>query len=224
MKTCIINYASGAWYPRGQARLVQSLADLSFTGSVLTWNNPADLGCPPHQQVPYAFKPYALRRAKEMGFELVLWCDASVWAIRPVTPVFDYLAAHSHMFFHNTSIGMWTSDACLKGFNLDRDKAMDMSMLMGICMGFNLTAPVTQEFLNQWLAKADDGFSFPGDWNNDRKQVSPDPRCRGHRHDQSVASILACNLGMGYIIPHETFFCYWEPHMKPTIVLTAQGM
>lgn len=225
MKTCIINYASGAWYPRGQARLVQSLRDVG-NGDIpcFIWKDPAQLGCPSHQQVPYAFKPYALQHALDMGYELALWCDASVWAIKPLAPVFNHLAEHSHLFFHNTSTGMWTSDACLNGFGISRDKAMDMPMLMGICMGFNLTYHVTRDFLKQWTAKANDGFSFPGAWDNSTKQVSADERCRGHRHDQSVASIIACNLGMEYTMPHETYFSYWAPTMKDSVVLTAQGM
>jgi hypothetical protein len=224
MKTCIINYASEAWYPAGQRRLVESLRAVKNTMSVFTWSHPSELGCPSHQQVPYAFKPYALQRVYEQGYELVLWCDASVWAIKPLNPVWDYLAEHSHLFFHNASVGRFTSDACLSGFNLSRDDAMNLSGLMGICMGFNLTAPVTQEFLRQWLAKAKDGFSFPGAWNNDQQQVSKDPRCAGHRHDQSVASIIAINLKMERLVGHETFFSYWEPKFKDTVVLTAQGM
>jgi hypothetical protein len=174
--------------------------------------------------VPYGFKPYALKRVYEQGYELVLWCDASVWAIKPITPVWDYLAAHSHLFFHNANIGRFTSDACLAGFGLKRDDAMNLSGLMGICMGFNMTAPVTQEFFRQWFAKANDGFSFIGAWSNERHQVSQDDRCAGHRHDQSVASIIAVNLKMELLIAHETFFSYWEPHFKESVVLTAQGM
>jgi hypothetical protein len=225
MKTCILNYASGAWYPNGQARLVKSLNDVGNSDiPCFVWKDHTQLGCPPHQQVPYAFKPYALQHAKDMGYELALWCDASVWAIKNIQPVFDYLSTHSHLFFHNSCIGRFTSDACLAGFGLSRDDAMNLSGLMGICMGFNLTAPVTQEFLRQWLAKSKDGFSFPGAWKNDQQQVSKDPRCAGHRHDQSVASIIALNLKMELLIAHETFFSYWEPVMKDSVVLTAQGM
>jgi hypothetical protein len=231
-KTCIINYAEacwwkggGTWYPQGQARLVQSLKDTGNSDlTCFAWKNADELGCPSHADVPYAFKPYALQRAKEDGYELVLWCDASVWAIKNIQPVFDHLAKHSHLFFHNSNIGRFTSDACLDGFNLSRDKAMNMDGLMGICMGFNLTMPVTQEFLQQWLAKAKDGFSFPGTWNNDQQQVSKDPRCVAHRHDQSVASIIACNLGMKTVIGPETFFTYYEPTMPDCVVLTARGM
>jgi len=224
-KTCIINYASGSWYPRGQDRLVKSLCDVG-NGDIpcFAWKNHEELGCPPHVEVPYAFKPYALEHARNMGYELALWCDASVWAVKNIQPVFDYLSEHSHLFFYNANIGRFTSDACLQGFNLSRDEAMNMNMLMGICMGFNLTAPVTQEFLRQWLEKSKDGFSFPGTWNNVEQQVSTDPRCVGHRHDQSVASIIAHNLKMKLVVDSETCFTYYIPKMPDCVVLTAQGM
>ena len=137
MKACIINYASGAWYPAGQRRLVESLNAVGSSVPVHLYTRPEELGCPPHQQVPYGFKPYALQRAFESGYELVLWCDASVWAIKSLIPVWEYLAEHSHLFFHNANIGRFTSDACLAGFGLSRDDAMKLSGLMGICMGFN---------------------------------------------------------------------------------------
>lgn len=224
MKKCVINYASENWYPRGQQRLQQSLKDTGFNGDFLKWSDAHEIGSPTHQEAPYAFKPHALKSAFTRGYELVLWCDASVWAVKPIDSVFGYLSEHSHMFFYNTCAGEWTSDACLNGFGISREAAMKIPMLMGICMGFNLTHDVTRKFLNQWLEKSRDGFSFPGDWRNDHNQVSSDPRCKGHRHDQSVASILAFNLGMEYIVPHETFFSYWSPSMKESVVLTGQGM
>jgi hypothetical protein len=75
-----------------------------------------------------------------------------------------------------------------------------------------------------------------GSWTNQNKKVSNDPRCLGHRHDQSVGSILACQLGMEHIIPHETYFQYFLNHpfnyggennmtgIKDSIALLCQGM
>ena len=224
MKSCVINFASGNWYPTGQDRLAASIEAHGNGIPLLPFSNAAELGCPPHEQVPYAFKAYAFKRAMELGYELILWCDAAVWAIQPIQPVFDYLAEHSHLFFVNSNIGRFVSDACLRGFNLSRDAAMTMPELTGCCMGLNMTTPLAQEFFRQYMDKANDGFSFIGSWNNDQHQVSDDPRCAGHRHDQSCASIIACNLGMTYLVPHETFFSYWAPTVKDTVVFVNRGM
>ena len=233
MKRCVINFASGGWYERGQERLRSSLIRTGFDGHTLFYRSEADIGAPPHQQCPYGFKPYLLQRAYERGYTSVLWADASVWAIRNITPMFEHIEREGHMLFVNCCTGNWTSDACLKGFGLTRDEAMDITMLMGICMGFNLKHPLTLRFMREWLAKAQDGFSFPGAWTNHNHEVSQDPRVNGHRHDQSVASILAWKMGMELIVPHETFFEYYPGKgvyqgdfslAQPHTVMLAQGM
>jgi len=226
LKTCIVNYAHGTWHPRGQVRLLKSLDDVGFSDTCFAWRSHEELGCPSHQKIPYAFKPCAVEHANSMDYKLVLWCDASVWAIKSLQPVFDHLACHSHLFFNisGTNIGTWTSDACLHGFGLNRDLAISMPMLVGGCFGLNLTTLVAQEFLHQWLEKSKDGFSFPGAWDNKQQQVSQDPRCLGHRHDQSVASIIAHALGMEYTLGTDSYFSYLVPDMKDSVSLVCQGM
>jgi len=235
MKRCVINFARGGWYVNGQERLRSSLIQTHFTGHTLFIRDEASIGAPTHENCPYGFKPFLLQAAFENGYESVLWCDASVWAIRNIEPMFAHIEQEGHMFFVNTCTGEWTSDACLQVFGLSREDAMNITMLMGICMGFNLKSPLTQQFLEEWLAHAKDGVSFPGSWTNERRQVSKDPRVKGHRHDQSVASILAWKFGMNLVVAHETFFQYYEnpQHticngdyslIKPNVLMVAQGL
>lgn len=235
MKKCIINFANGGWYSAGQERLRESLVDVGFDGDVHLFRSEAQIGAPPHQESPYAFKPFALKWAMERGYELVIWADASVWAVKPIQPMFDHLAENGWMFFLNTCTGNWTSDACLKSFGVDRELSMRIPMLMGICMGWNMGTLRCQNFLRTWLEKATDGVTFPGSWTNKHHEVSQDPRVYGHRHDQSAASLIAWQTGMDLIIPHETFFQYYEnpqkirfngdlSMVKPHSVMVAQGM
>lgn len=226
MKKCVINFAKGGWYERGQDRLLESLKKVGFDGDVLFFNDEAQIGCPSHQASPYAFKPFALERAAQLGYDQVLWADASVWAIKNIQPMFDHIEKQGWMFFQNVVTGNWTSDACLEGFGISRDKAMGIPMLMGICMGWDMRRNDCRSFLKDWLAKAVDGFSFPGSWTNKNHEVSNDDRVYGHRHDQSVASILAWSYGMPYIIPHQTYFEYFPQDRPPFdhTVMVAQGM
>lgn len=235
MKRCVINFAKGAWYPRGQARLFKSLKDTGYIGEIMLASDEASINAPTHEQCPYGFKPYALRKAHLAGYTHVLWCDASVWAIRDIEPMFKHIDEHGYMFFLNTCSGNWTSDACLDQFGLTRDESMNIPMLMGICMGFNMTHPITLEFFGRWMKAANDGKSFPGSWTNHNHEVSSDPRVYGHRHDQSAASLIAWKLGMELIVPHETYFEYYRhPRgglfdgdlslVKPHTVMIAQGM
>lgn len=235
MKECVINFAKGGWYERGQERLRHSLREVGFAGDLLFHRDEAQIGAPPHSLCPYGFKPYALFHAVQLGYTHVLWSDASVWAIRNIQPMFEHIDRHGWMFFLNTCTGNWTSDACLEAFGVTREESMGIPMLMGICMGFNMTHPLTQKFLEQWLAHANNGKSFPGSWTNKNGEVSKDPRVYGHRHDQSAASIIAHQLGMQLIVPHETYFEYYRnPQntifngdfslVRPHTVMVAQGM
>lgn len=236
MKTCVINFARGGWYERGQDRLARSLEATGFDGDMLLFNDEHQLpGCPTHQVSPYAFKPFALKAAVDRGYELVIWADASVWAIKNIKPMFEHIEREGWMFFLNTCTGNWTSDACLKSFGVTRDQAMDIPMLMGICMGWNMTLLRCQSFLDVWLEKAVDGVTFPGSWTNKHQEVSADPRVYGHRHDQSAASIMAYQMAMPLIVPHETYFEYYRnlrgtpfdgdlSQVRHHTVMIAQGM
>lgn len=237
MKKCVINWAKGAWYPEGQARLVKSLRKVGFSGDILTFTEESEVGCPPHNQVPYAFKPYAINFAVSKGYELILWCDASCWAIKPVDGMFEEIEKNNYMFFHNCSCGPYSSDASLASFGISREESFNIPMLMGICMGFNMKSEVCQEFQRRWFEKANDGVTFPGSWYNHNKEVSADPRVMGHRHDQTAASLIAHQLDMKFIVPHHTYFQYYQNPSNTTyakdpdmsmingnVVMIAQGM
>lgn len=236
MKRCVVNFAKDLWYPMGQARLFQSLIATGFTGETFLFNSESILGSPSHHECPYAFKPHALDAARRYGYDIALWADASVWAIRDTRPLFDWIEQAGHAFFYNTICGPWCSDACLKTFGVTRDEAFGIPMLVGMCMGFDLRNPTTLEFLDRWLAAARDGVTFPGSWSNNGGEVSSDPRVKGHRHDQSAASLIAHQLGMPLLYA-PTFFQYYENPTKTayaenqdlsligqSVVLVAQGM
>jgi hypothetical protein len=237
MKKCVVNFANGSWYPAGQRRLATSLRSVGFDGDVLLWTAEDQVGAPLHGASPYAFKPHVLHEAVRRGYDLVIWADASVWAIRDVSPMFDLLERRGWMFFKNCPAGTWCSDACLRSFSIDRDSAMKIPMLMATCMGWDVRQPKCQEFLRVWLEKSTDGSTFPGAWTNRHHEVSHDPRVLGHRHDQSAASLIAWQLGMDFVTPEETLFQYYEnprrvsfredPDLslvRPHVVMVAQGM
>ena len=237
MKKCVLNWAKGEWYPKGQQRLIDSLKKVNFDGDVLTFTEEQEINCPPHNKVPYGFKPYAIKYAIELGYELILWCDASIWAVKPIEPIFEEIEKNQYCFFHNTITGPFSSDASLKSFGITREEAFNIPMLIGGCIGLNMTTDICKEFFKRWLEKANDGVTFPGCWHNNNNEVSNDPRVRGHRHDQTAASIIAYQLDMKFIIPHFTYFQYYQnptnntyamnPDMSlinDSIVLVAQGM
>ena len=240
MKKCIINFANGNGHPgyiKGQRRLVESLKTVNFDGDQLIFTNENQIGAQPHSQVPYGFKAHALKYAIDKGYESILWCDSSIWAIKPLDPIFNEIETNGYCFFHNCDTGPFASDASLVSFGITREEAFQIPMLVGGCFGLNMKTDICKEYFKRFYEKAVDGVTFQGSWTNHNNEVSLDPRVKGHRHDQTAASIITYQLGMKLIIPHLTYFQYYQnptnttyeanPDMSminPTVLLVAQGM
>lgn len=229
-KRAVVNFARGGWYAQGRDRLWASLDAVNFDGQLRFYCWEDALGCRPHSEQPYAFKPHALLAAHAAGDDVVLWCDASVWAIRDLGPVFAHIEEHGHLLFYNCSTGPWASDASLKYFGMDREQAFATPMLMGLCMGLDLRQERPRKFMRQWL---DAVPTFGGSWTNAHGEVSDDLRVNGHRHDQTASSIIAHRLGMNLTIAHQTFLHVpdWkveettrDPRIAGSVALLAQGM
>jgi hypothetical protein len=206
-RRCILNAALGSYYT-GQARLVKSLQDVGYTGDKIFWRDQYPPGSPTHQQVPYAFKIYALLEARRQGYEVVLWLDASIWAIKNIEPVFRHIEERGHLFeVAGQWLGWYVTDAFLAKNGLSRDAAMTIPMFTAGFTGLDLRQPKAIEFLEKWRGMSQDGVSFLGPWNNHDCACSQDPRCKGHRHDMSAASLLAHRMGME-LQPCPTFLVY----------------
>jgi hypothetical protein len=208
-KHCIINFANSARnYSDGQKRLEKSLKKHALEIDFLKWTNEKELGCPPHKDVPYAFKPYAFKKAREFGYNVILWLDASIYAIKPLKPVFDYIEWNGCYFekaLPKFWTGEWSSDIALRNLNVSRTGAMGIKELAATVMGLNFRSEIANRFFDKWFGYAQDGETFVGEWTNERLQVSSDPRVKGHRHDQTVASILAHQMNIK-LLEHHTFF------------------
>ena len=199
-------------YPEGRARLHESLKSNGFTGDFVSWQ-PGTFppGCPEHFEVPFAFKPFCFLEAQKRNLELVLWLDSSCIVIRNLDPIFSTIEEQGYLLFKNRHhvVGEWSSDEALQKLGLSRAQAMIVPEVNAAVIGLNLKHPIAAAFLQKWYEEARDGVAFRGTrekpgtreayddlkWNKS-KRASADPRVRGHRHDQTVAGVLACRLGM----------------------------
>lgn len=208
-KSCIINFASSAHnYRDGQERLKNSLDKYAPGIDFLSWTDEKQIGSPLHIHVPYSFKPYAFEMARSRGYDVILWVDASIYAIKSLKPVFDYIE-HNGCYFEKALpkfwTGEWSSDIALKNLNVSRTEAMGIKELAATVIGLNFRSEIANRFFDKWFGYAQDGQTFVGDLTNERLQVSSDPRVKGHRNDQTVASILAHQMNIK-LLPHHTFF------------------
>ena len=187
MKKAIVNYITpNAWHPHGQARLAKSLKRVKFDGDIILFN-PSNLRSSSHHTTPYAFKFYALKELQRRKYDLVLWVDASFWAIRPVNNLFAFIeqkkiAVQACEF----SLGQYSSDDSLKRLKVTRNDAFTMLMYSGGLVGLDLRDNKAKAFLNTMFEFAKEGSCFRGSWTNRKQEVSKDKRVKGHRHDMVV--------------------------------------
>jgi len=224
MKHCIVNF-SDSLFQKGQDRLYKSLKEFNYQGDIILFNSVEELGCKPHSEVPYQFKVYAIEKVRQMDYDVVLWCDASLFAIKDVMPVINHIIEKGHLMeFCGFSAGQWSTDTCLNEFGLTRDEAMDIPLHSSGFTGLNFQNPTTAEFFNTWFKYAQGEITFKGDWTNNEKQCSEDERCLGHRHDQTTASIIAHQLGMVRINPNYMQYKWDGVPLKEETHFYCQGI
>ena len=224
MQDAICSLGVGKWFPRGVARLEQSLRDVQWKGGVVTWAHDIQWpqGCPSQRQTPFAFKPWWIRHVADQGFRRILWLDSAYWAFKNPQPIFDRLAETEPgvLLWHcGWSVRQWTSDAAIRWFGLSADEAHQIRMIQASMMAFDLDRG-GREFLDRWWESR---VTFTGAWTNDNHEVSNDPRCLGHRHDQSAASMVAHEMGIDLVImPDLCAFAHCPP--GETTVIIGAGM
>lgn len=177
----IVNVATSQ-YVYGKKRLRESLQE-HYNGDVYMYDNEYEVESPTHQENPYAFKIYAIEKMRQMGYKQVLWLDASVYAVKNVQPLFDWIKEKG--FFMEAAghwTGTWCNDETLAYFGITRDEAMQMPMFSAGFTGLDFENPIAVEFFEKWKASMNAGC-FRGNWTN-------------HRHDMTCASIIANQMGL----------------------------
>jgi len=184
-RRCIVNFANGGgWYERGQQRLLKTCAEF-FKGDVVVINNYEQIGSPTHQENPYAFKVYAIEHARKQGYNSILFVDSSMYPVKDVGPVFDYIEKTGYLMQQaGHMVDRWCNDNCREYFKLSAEESKPMIMYSAGFTGLDFTNPLAVKFFEEWKAAAEAG-AFKGDWSN-------------MRHDMTCGSIIAQRLGMSF--------------------------
>lgn len=212
---CVVNFANNRGnYLKGQKRLVDSLRNVGYEGEILTFQNEGQLNCPTHKDNPYAFKIYAIDKARELGYKNILYLDASVWAVKSVDPVFEVIENEGYIMQEAGHFaGNWSNDNCLNWFGISREEAKGMLMYGNAgFLGLNFDNPIAYAFFERWKASMEAGC-FKGSWSD-------------HRHDMTCGSIIANQLGMVYKKGSEYLAYVGGSFQQPgeEIIFYAQGL
>lgn len=177
-RRCIVNLATGK-YIDGQYRLRHSLKDVDF----VSFQSESEIDAPEHWLNPYAFKIYAIEKALERGYNQILWLDASLYAVKDITPVWDWLDKRG-IFMEEAGhwAGTWSPKYVLDYFKITKDEAMKMSMFSAGFIGLDFRKEISREFFAQWKNAMLAGM-FKGSWSD-------------HRHDMTCGSIIANQMGL----------------------------
>lgn len=215
-KRCIISLATKAGrYADNLARLSNSLRDNFTTGDFLGFIHEHSVGAPLHSEQPYHFKVYAFHKAKELGYESVLWLDTSVYAVGNVDRLFDTIEDQGFIFQNSGHIlDNWCNEKTLNYFRITHEEAVKIPMIGNAgFLGINLSLSIGKEFLSKWTGAMNHGM-FNGDWSN-------------HRHDMSCSSAIVHEMGLfklayrgDQVLQYGGIF---DKVINDTIILKAQG-
>jgi hypothetical protein len=207
----------------GIRRLESNLTANGYEGDFAFWDDEYPKGCPPHREIPYAFKPFCFLEVASQGYEVVLWLDAGLDVISSIEPLFQCIEHDGYIIFaENHSVGEYCKDDALATLGITREESFAMPCCRAGALGLDLRNARSREFLQKWQVLAMDGITFPGPrWSGVRgfpATASTDPRVKGHRHDQTAASVLALRLGMNKWRTHDFFqhFLRIKRRLTPT--------
>lgn len=201
----IVN-CSTAKYHAGQQRLADSLKGKDLFATFIM--SEAECLAPLHTESMYAFKPYSFIMAKNMGDDVILWLDASMYVIKDLSPIFEQIERDGYFFQDSGWLNsQFMTDEAREYFGTDKGRMISSGVL-----GIDFTNPIGHEFFNRWFKSCEDGM-FNGSHDN-------------WRHDQSCASLIIEQMGLK-ITNNDTFWQYGkvgEPVLHDGICIIADGV
>lgn len=211
---CIVSFGNRGWYPQGLTRLKASCE--KFGINCMTFTD-YPIGCPTHEELPYAFKIACMEIAFRQ-YNKVLWLDASGWLTQDPTPIIEHLDKYGYLLLNNHGQfnHWWCNDRQLQGFGYTRDEAQTQPHAVGGMIGFDKVS--AGWIFDEW---ADNVGLFAGRWDNNLYTESHDERCQGSRHDQSVISLIAAKHGLD--LQNQAGWVTFAPETMQGIV-AMQGM
>jgi hypothetical protein len=212
-RMCIVTFSNTERYNSLAHRMRESVKPYGI--DFIHYTNYAEINCKSHSEYPYAFKPYSIQKAREQGYNLILWLDSAIYLTKNPSEVFQYIKDNGVMLFDNIgfSIASFTHNECLAHFGMDRKDAENYKMVMACAMGFNFNTKIGTDTFNEYLGFAHTN-AYQGNWHE-------------HRHDQSVISCIAQQKGIELLHPNRTFIAYennegMKPHAE-SVCLISNG-
>lgn len=191
-KRCVVLYTSyNGNYPAALKSSVESIQGSDFKGHIIYhiggWPNceegDLDLVC-----TPYAFKIAALREAKRLGYQNVLWLDASITSLAPLNSLFEKIEQDGYLTVGNTHcVGPYFNKSSAASLSVNYDECFQIPSVSAGILGLNFHNEHANELLTRWYLAAKDPHAF-----------------FSARSDQNVLSVLLYQMHMPIQIPYSS--------------------
>lgn len=222
-KACIISCGvAQGHYHVGIDRLERSLNFVGWAGeTILRKEYPPN--SPEHGgDNQYNFKVWAFQEAFDKGFEVVLWCDSSLYAVENPMPIFDYINVHGiYCFKSGYSLAETATDKLLNYAGYSREQMMDVSEFATGCLGINISNPKGKEFFQRWKDAMQAGM-FGGSRVHDLSD-SQHPYFKFSRQDQSNSSMVLYQMGITTCGETEDFVAYKDTGYNASKIIFFVG-
>lgn len=194
----LISAGIGGHYAAGIDRLERSLMYEGFGGDMRFWREEYPFGCVHHEgDGQYNFKVHAFNEVFLTGRKVVVWADASFWAVKNPMPLFDYVNENGLYFFKSGYLLAQTATDRLCNYaGVSRDELIEnkVSEFATGLVGINIENPLGREFFTNWKQYMEDGM-FGGNRVHDLND-SYHPAFKFSRQDQSAASMILYKMGI----------------------------
>lgn len=200
-KICVVSYASyNKHYPRGIEEIKKCLKKVGFKGHFIYriggWPD-LEEGSLKLAHVPYAFKPCFIKEVQRMGYESVIWLDASIRPMKSLDPLLKTLEAQGYFFYlSGHTLAPYCTREVMGAMNEPVENAKVIPSVAAGLFGLNLRHPLGAQLLDSWYRAALQETPF----------FSPRP-------DQNPLSVLAYQMKM---TQWETSGLDWEECKETT--------
>jgi len=195
-KRAIVTFSNTEKYNAQVEIMKESIKKFAPDIDFIHYTNYEEIGCKPHSEYPYAFKPYSIHKANQQGYNQILWLDSPIHLIKSIDKIWQKLNVDKIILFDNIgfSIADYTHDICLAHFEINRTEAKEHPMVMACAMAFDFRDDSMRNVFDTYLGYAHTN-AYQGEWSN-------------HRHDQSVISCIAYKRNIKLLHPNSTFIAY----------------
>ena len=204
----VVNVAVGGRFAIGQRRM----ATFDWQSDVLRLFPEYPVGCPTHQELPFAFKAYALK--DDLGFRrndpvTLLWADSCIVPHKDLTPLWEQIERDGYWISNNGfSNAEWTVPEAYEYLGVTREDNEKIPHVVATTFGISLAHPVGRAILDEYMRLAMNGsFRGPVRILPGTRSTRHDMAVSGHRHDQTALSVIAWRLGCKLTNP-PAYFAY----------------